>query len=178
MVWSVFKWWTWCDNNPCLIICFVLSNFLSWSPFLCSAHRRAVPAAPGAVGPHAETAGAEPVTCQQSHNNHHNHHHQQHTGQWWWWWWLWLWWWRGSHDCKIVVKLDVIVKRNVIFFCLFVLCPGDCVQDVGPGQCSVCCFGPHHHRPAAGLQVQRGPGGHQWTERGPDRCWSVGLSNC
>lgn len=51
--------------------------------FLSSVHSRAVPAAPGTAGPHAETAaGAEPTAAaaaaaasQQPRNNH------QHTGQ-------------------------------------------------------------------------------------------------
>lgn len=74
---------------------------------------------------------------------------------------------------ELAVKTDTSLKETG--FILFVLCPGACVQDVGPGQRTVCCFSPRHHRSAAGLQVQRGPGRHQWTERGPDRCRSVGF---
>lgn len=48
--------------------------------------------------------------------------------------------------------------------------PGARVQDVGPGQRPVCCFGPRHHGPAAGLQVQRGAGAGEWSQRGPGGC--------
>ncbi|XP_033964470.1 enhancer of polycomb homolog 1-like isoform X2 [Pseudochaenichthys georgianus] len=94
-------------------------------------HSGAVPAAPGAAGPHAETAaGAEPTAASQQPCSPNT----QHTG-----------------------------SR---------------VQDVGPGQRSVCCVGAHHHQPAAHLQVQRGAGsgGRGQRGHGGGRCFQ-GLAS-